>query len=151
MAGTWCTITDVVNLTAVTVEEPQLLRAQGVIETFVDIDPADPGDHLTDRDRERLRKATAYQAGWMFEQIDYVGRTDVETLSQDGLSIRYAHPDAAVLAPLAKRNIDKLEWNESGSYTAANGIKKYGSLDEVAAAVLCDEVELPWQFEAEGL
>lgn len=151
MAGTWCTIADVANLTAVTVTEPQLLRTQGVIETFVDIDPADPGDHLTDRDRERLRKATAYQAGWMFEQIDYVGRTDVETLSQDGSAIKYAHPDAATLAPLAKRNIDKLEWNESGSYTAANGSVKYNDLDEVRVAVLCDEVELPWQFESWSL
>lgn len=145
--ATWCTTADVTNLTGVTVTDAQLLRAQAVIETFEDVDPVDPGDHLTARDRERFRKATAYQAGWMYEQIALEQRTDVESISQDGQSWRYAHPDAVVLAPLAKRNLDLLSWRQDGA-VAPTEIKRYATLDEVKAAVLCDEVELPWQFES---
>lgn len=145
--ATWCTIADVTNFTGVTVTDAQLLRAQAVIETFEDVDPGDPGDHLTARDRERFRKATAYQAGWMYEQIALEQRTDVESLSQDGQSWRYAHPDAVVLAPLAKRNLDLLSWRQDGA-VAPTETKRYATLDDVKAAVLCDEVELPWQFES---
>lgn len=150
MAGTWCTATDVENKTGVVVTEAQLLRAQGVIETFVDIDPNDPGEHLSTRDRNRLLSATAYQAGWMFEQIALEQRTDVESLTQDGQSWRYANPDAVVLGPLAKRNIDRLSWNTSGA-VGGSCAKRYATLDEVAAAVMCDEVELPWTYESEGV
>jgi len=150
MAGTWCTPTDVANLTGVTVTDAQLLRAQGVIETFEDIDPAAPGDHLSVRDRQRLLAATAYQAGWMFEQIEIEKRTDVSTLSQDGQTWTYAHADAAVLAPLAKRNLDRLSWNADGPVTPNGGRAPYPDLAAVRDAVLCDEVELPelWKFES---
>lgn len=148
MAGTWCTVTDVANLTGVTVTEAQLLRAQGVIESFEDIDPADPGEHLSVRDRERFRKATAYQAGWMFEQIEIEKRTDVANLNQDGQGWTYAHADAVVLAPLAKRNLDRLSWNADGPVNPQGGRAPYPDLDAVKAAVLCDEVELPWTFES---
>lgn len=145
--ATWCTTADVTDFTGATVTDAQLLRAQAVIETFEDVDPADPGDHLTARDRERFRKATAYQAGWMYEQIALEQRTDVESLSQDGQSWRYAHADAAVLAPLAKRNLDLLSWRQDGA-VAPTETKRYATLDDVKVAVLCDEVELPWQFES---
>jgi hypothetical protein len=147
VTGTWCTIEDVDNLTGVTVSAPQLLRAQGVIETFEDIDPDAPGDHLSVRDRNRLRAATAYQAGWMFEQIEIEKRTDVSQLSQDGQSWTYANPDAVVLGPLAKRNLDRLSWNEDGALAPALA-RLYPNLDAVRDAVLCDEVELPWTFES---
>lgn len=147
MAGTWCTIEQVENLTGVTVTDSQLLKAQGVIETFVDVDPADPGDHLSTRDRNRLVNATAYQAGWMFEQIQLETRTDVENLTQDGQSFRYANPDAVVLAPLAKRNIDKLSWNTSGA-VGGRRRRRYATIDDVRDAVMCDEVDvIPWVTE----
>lgn len=147
MAGAWCTVQDVVDLTAVEVDEPQLLRAQGVIETFQDVDPGDPGDHLSVRDRERLRKATAYQAGWMFEKIEVEQRTDVTQLSQAGVTFVYAHPDAVVLAPLAKRNLDRLSWNASGP-VSPKASKRYETLEQVRDAVLRDEVDvIPWHVE----
>lgn len=148
MAGTWCTVTDVANLTGVTVSEAQLARAQGVIESFEDVDPAAPGEHLSARDREHLRKATAYQAGWMSPQIEVEKRTDVSQLSQDGQSWTYAHTDAGQLAPLAKRNLDRLSWNADGPVNPRGGRAPYPDLDAVKAAALCDEIELPWTFES---
>ena len=151
MTGTWCDTAKVAELTDVTVTDAQLLKAQGVIETFVDVDPADPGEHLSVRDRERLVKATAYQAGWMFEKIELFSRTDVENLSQDGTAFRYANPDAVVLAPLADRNIAKLSWNASGPVGPKCGAK-YGTIFEVEAATLRDEVDpVPWTYESEGV
>lgn len=149
--ATWCDAARVTELTAITVDSAQLLRAQGVIETFVDVDPADPGD-ISDRDRERLAKALAYQAGWMFERIDSFTHTDVSQLSQDGLSVTYAHPDADELAPLASRNIDRLSWNQSGPAGGARVRRGYADWDAVRDAVLRDEEQTqPWVFEAPGL
>lgn len=153
--ATWCDAARVLELTAIVVTNPQLLIAQGVIETFVDVDPADPGD-ISDRDRERLAKALAYQAGWMFSptevKIDQFTHTDVSQLSQDGMSTVYAHPDAAELAPLAKRNIDMLSWNASGPVGGGRRRRGYADWDAVRDAVLADEVQTqPWVFEAPGL
>jgi hypothetical protein len=155
MAGTWCDEARVLELTGITVTAEQLARAQGVLETYVDVDPADPGD-ISDRDRERLAKALAYQAGWMFEpvggKIDAFTHTDVTQVSQDGLSFTYAHPDAAELAPLASRNIDRLSWNSSGPVGGGKLRKRYDDLNAVRDAVLADEVQTqPWVFEAPGL
>jgi hypothetical protein len=153
--ATWCDAARVLELTGITVTDLQLLQAQGVIETFVDVDPADPGD-ISDRDRERLAKALAYQAGWMFSptevKIDAFTHTEVSQVSQDGTSFTYAHPDAAELAPLAKRNIDMLSWNTSGPVGGGRVWRGYEDWNAVEAAVLRDEVDTqPWVYEAPGV
>jgi hypothetical protein len=158
---TWCTLADVANLTGVTVLAPQLNTAQAVIETFVDIDPAlyvpdaDPAPKiaLLDRDRVRLLRATAFQAAWMFEQIDVAGRTDVIQNSQDGASFTYANPDAVVLAPLAKRNIDRLTWNQDGPMGKRQGAP-FADMGEWADGWLRDDPRAEfggWAFESSGL
>jgi hypothetical protein len=153
--ATWCDVARVLELTGIEVSDPQLLQAQGVIETYVDVDPADPGD-ISDRDRERLAKALAFQVAWMFEptapKIDQFTHTDVSQLSQDGTSFTYAHPDAAELAPLAKRNIDMLSWNASGPAGGGRTRRPYEDWNAVRDAVLSDEVQTqPWVFEAPGV
>lgn len=110
----WATPADTLNLTGVTVDAAMMTRAQGVIDTFVDIDPLSPGIKADPRDLVRLKRACAYQAGWMFEQIDVTARTDITQAAQDGATFVYANPNAIVLAPLAKRNIDRLSFNQSG-------------------------------------
>jgi hypothetical protein len=149
--ATWATIADVFNKTGVTVDATQIERAHAVILTFVDVDPDAENTHLSDRDRNRMVAAEAFQAAWMFTQIEVVARTDVVSNTQDGEAFVYANPDAAVLAPLAKRNIDRLSWNGSGSVGGRRTGAVYHGLDEVADAVMRDEV-IPfgaeWQFEA---
>lgn len=151
--ATWCTTTDVFNLTGKTIDGAALLRAQAVIETYVDIDPADPGE-IDVRDRERLRKALGYQAGWMASQIEYEARTDITNHSQDGESFTHQHAESGQLAPLAKRNIDRLSWNMSGRAGGAK-FRNYSDLQAVEQAWLRDEVECvpgyPWNFESRGL
>jgi hypothetical protein len=151
--ATWSTIADVYNFTGITVTGPQLYKAHGVIASFEDIDPAAAGSHLGARDRRKLRMAEAYQAGWMFEQIGVFGRTDVSAVGQAGQggSFTYAHPDAVTLAPLAKRNMDRLSWNESGAQGPPRSAR-YADWNAVRDAVLCDEVQTqPWEYEARGL
>lgn len=152
--ATWATITDVFNKTGVTVSAPQLERAHAVILTFVDVDPDAPNTHLSDRDRNRMVSAEAFQAGWMFTQIEVVARTDVSQNTQDGDGFTYANPDAVVLAPLAKRNIDRVSWNSSGNIGGNRMGAPYHGLSEVADAVMRDEV-IPygaeWYYEAPTL
>lgn len=158
---TWCTQADVLNLTGVTVTTAQLNTAQAVIETFVDVDPAlyaddaptPPTVALGDRDRVKLFRATAFQAAWMFEQIDVIGRTDVSQNSQDGSSFTYANPDAVVLAPLAKRNIDRLTWNQDGPMGKRKGAA-FADMGQWADGWLRDDPRAEfggWELEADRL
>jgi len=152
--ATWATIADVFNKTGVTVDAPQLERAHAVILTFVDVDPDAENKYLGDRDRNRMVAAEAFQAGWMFTQIEVVARTDVIQNTQDGDGFTYANPDAVVLAPLAKRNIDRLSWNQAGNVGGNRMGRPYHDLDDVAAAVLRDEVTpfgAEWHYEAPTL
>lgn len=146
----WASTTDVYNVTGVQVTAPQLQRAHWVLRSFVPIDPADPGLFLRETDRLKLFRAECFQAAWMFEQIDVATRTDVGTLTQDGVSIAYANPDAVVLAPLAKRNVDRLTFNASRNYGGSRRPRRYADITEAADAVMRDEAivpDFPWSYE----
>ena len=105
----WATEAETLALTGVTVTPPVLAQAQGVIDVFSGvIESAE--DEVSARNLRLLRYATAYQAAWMTSQIDVTSRTDVSQLDQDGASFTLGHPDALVLAPLAKRCLDRLSW-----------------------------------------
>jgi hypothetical protein len=146
----WASTTDVYNVTGVQVTAPQLQRAHWVLRSFVPIDPADPGEHFRATDRLKLFRAECFQAAWMFEQIDVSTRTDVSQLSQDGLTFTYANPDAVVLAPLAKRNVDRLTFNASRNYGGSRRPRRYADIEAVADAVMRDEAvvpDFPWRRE----
>jgi len=47
---------------------------------------------------------------WLDAHPDVMEAMDVQGVSQDGLSAQYAHANAHLLAPMAKRCIDRLSW-----------------------------------------
>lgn len=105
----WATDAETLALTGVTVPPPVLAQAQGVVELFAGISEDSTAD-LTAANRRMLRAACAYQAAWMVGQVDVTTRTDVAQLTQDGTQITPAGPDALILAPLARRALDRLSW-----------------------------------------
>ena len=89
--------------------QAQLDVASHLLEIFVGVvDTARP--NLSKRDLRLLKMAEAYQAAWMGAQVDLLGRSDTENLSQDGLQYSKGDQDMHVLAPLAKASITRLSW-----------------------------------------
>lgn len=88
------------------VSEADLFAAQGMIAVIADV----AGETLTDRDAGLLASATAYQAVWVAEHPDLLSAADVDSVSQDGASAHFAHDDARLLAPMARRCLHRLSW-----------------------------------------
>lgn len=107
----WATPADVLTYTGVTVTDDEVIRAQFIVELFAGTttDASDRG-LITSRNLRLLRQAVAFQSAWMTEHPDVFTSVDVTTFSQDGVSATQAHANAHLLAPLAKRCIDRLTW-----------------------------------------
>lgn len=117
--ASWTSEAQVLELTGATVTSAHLTQAQGVIDIYSGI-TLDYTDEINLRNRRLLAAATAYQAAWMVRQIDVTTRTDVSKLNQEGVQFDLAHEDALLLAPLAKRCLDRLSWRGSGSLCVAS-------------------------------
>lgn len=108
----WATAANVLDLTAITVTDAEVLRAQAIIELFANTttESSDAG-LISSRNLRLLQRAVAFQAAWMTEHPDVYTNVDVTSFSQDGQSASQAHANAALLAPLAKRHLDRLSWH----------------------------------------
>lgn len=108
----WATIEQTEDITGITVTQPELDRAQAIID-IVTGRSEDVGTYLTDDNKTRdlyyLKLAAAYQAAWMKGQPDLFTRKDVTQLNQDGLSVTLG-PSGNTLAPLARRSVRRLSW-----------------------------------------
>lgn len=113
----WATTDDVSVLTAQTVADDEVARAQSRIELFVGRREATATGELSANDLEWLRRAVAYQAAWEKGQADLDTRVNVRQLSQEGVSTTFT-PDGLVLAPLARKAIRRLSWVGGGRGTS---------------------------------
>jgi hypothetical protein len=102
---TWATAAEVAEITGVTVSDPEVAAAAGVIELHSGRLQTDTG--LRARDLTWLKRAVAYQAAWAKAQADLLTRAEVRSWSQDGASASQAGEDQ-ILAPLAKRALRRL-------------------------------------------
>lgn len=114
----WATTNDANTLTGIACAEDELLYAQAMIELFIGRTESLATAELSARDLEWLRRAVVYQAVWLKTNPDAVQRIEVSELSQDGVSGTLTG-DALVLAPLARRAINKLSWKGSRSVCVA--------------------------------
>jgi hypothetical protein len=108
----WTTVADIEALTGVAVTLPDLKQAQSIVSLFADTTTAaSDGGLVSVRNLRLLAWAVGWQAAWMREHPDVMTSTDVTAFSQDGMSSSPAHPNAHLLAPLAKRCLDRLTWH----------------------------------------
>lgn len=141
----WATPADVIAYTGVTVDAAALTRAEHVVALLAGVSPEAV---LKPRDLRYLKQATAYQVAFMAAQVDTFSRTDVRSASQDGASYVLGGEDALVLAPLAKRCLDRLSWRGAGTVrlpAPGTGAPVYDSLAAVQAAWLRDETPGAWR------
>lgn len=111
---TWATASDVVSLTGQGVTQTQLEQANGVIELHAGKIYTLAAVNTGTRDAEWMRRACAYQAAWMLSQPDMFARLDLNALTQEGRAVGLKE-HALVLAPLAKRALNRVSWLRSRS------------------------------------
>jgi hypothetical protein len=110
----WATTAETLAYTRITVAQEEIDAAQAMIELFADVTEAssDAGN-ISPKNLRLLKLAVAYQAAWMTSQPDLFTRTDVGLMTQDGISFTSPHANSSILAPMAKRAIDRLSWKRN--------------------------------------
>lgn len=109
---TWATPTEASDWTRCSLDQQDLNAAYPIITIWAGV-TTDARPTLKPRDLLMLQYAEAYQAAWMQSQVDVTGRMDVTQVVQDGAQYSVNDPDAMVLAPLAKRCVQRLSWCKS--------------------------------------
>lgn len=106
--GAWCTVADVLAYTGYTVSQSNVTTAQGSLEALLhrvwrDTDSAK-------RDFYWLSRATAWQAAYHFDHPELLTMMDVQSISQDGLSITFKQSATplAMYSPTALRFLSAL-------------------------------------------
>lgn len=108
LPGTWCSVTDVLTFTGKAVTQQDVNIAQGVLEGHIHRvwRPID----ATRRDYTWLQRATAWQAAYVQAHPEITTMMDVQSLSQDGLSITFRSGTSTLplIAPMARKFLDAL-------------------------------------------
>ncbi|MGW0575122.1 hypothetical protein ACWD25_03950 [Streptomyces sp. NPDC002920] len=108
---TWASTSDVIAYTGFNATAAQVDQAQAVIELFADTTTdASSAGNISPKNLRLLKQAVAYQAGWITQHPDAFTNIDLTNFNQDQVSGTLAHANALILAPLAKRCIDRLSW-----------------------------------------
>lgn len=141
----WATEAEALALTGVTVSAAVLTQAQGVVELFSGI-TEDNTTELKTSSVRMLRAAVAYQAAWMVSQVDVTSRTDVSQLDQDGTSFTAAGPDALIVAPLARRALERLSWlRKRTTRSVRAGRPTFSTVGAYGDAWMRDELPGGWR------
>ena len=107
----WATTSDVIAYTGINATTVQVDQAQGVVEMFADV--TEDSITLAPTNLRLLKQAVAYQAAWITQHPDWATSMDTTNVSQDQVSATFLHANAGILAPLAKRCIDRLSWKRN--------------------------------------
>lgn len=149
---TWASTSDVITYTGFNATAAQVEQAQAVVEMFADTttDASDAGN-ISPKNLRLLKQAVAYQAAWITQHPDAFTNVDLTNFNQDQVSGTLAHANALILAPLAKRCIDRLSWKRIrplriGARGAYGGIPRAMN---VTSAVR-DDVDPRWRLLGGG-
>lgn len=112
--NSWASVSEVQTYTGIVVGADNVTAAQAIVEMFADV-TYDSTDKISTKNLRLLKMAVAYQAAWMTDHPDLFTHIDISTMLQDGIQFTNAHANAGVLAPLAKRAIDRLSWRRNRS------------------------------------
>lgn len=112
--ATWASVTDVANLTGITVSASKVLQAQAVIDLHSET-TINAINNIRPKDKHRLKQAVVYQAAWMSGAPDLFTRAEITSAGHAATSFAYVDPESVTLAPLAKRALLKLTWKRTRS------------------------------------
>jgi hypothetical protein len=126
MAAAWASAQDVIDTTGVTVTEQQLVQAQKAVEVFSNRIYPD-SERMRTRDLYWLGQAVAYQAAWLAGQFGLETRLDATQIQQDQVSSTLTG-DGLVLAPMAKRSLNRVSWMRSRTVHIRSAIEGAGPI-----------------------
>ncbi len=126
MVNAWATPQQVIDATGVTVTDAQLAQAQAAVEVFSNRIYPD-GERMRTRDLYWLGQAVAYQAAWLVGQFGLETRLDATQIQQDQVSSTLTG-DGLVLAPMAKRALNRVSWMRSRTVHIRSAIEGAGPL-----------------------
>lgn len=127
---TWATTGETLTYTGIEVTTAEINQAQFIVELFADVteDAA-----ISTKNLRLLKMAVAYQAAYITDTPDLFTHVDVTTMLQDGLQFTRFGANGTILAPLAKRAIDRLSWRRNTNLrirrprrnTTRGGVQQY--------------------------
>lgn len=112
--GTWAQLADVTAVTGKAATLDQLFQANSIIEILSGRLYSISSTKIGARNAEWLKRAVAYQAPFIASNPDIFGRLDLTALGQEGRALGLKDT-ALILAPMAKRSLDRLSWKRSRS------------------------------------
>lgn len=145
----WATPAEALSITGEALTQAELDVATNLGEIYWGVVEA-ARDSLTNRDLRLLKKAESYQAAWMKAQVDLLGRSDADLVSQDGLQYSKGDPDMHVLAPLAKASIMRLSWMRSRTIdplTPTQALELRNKLTPETMGLYDEDMEGDWTGE----
>lgn len=123
----WATVQEVLDITGVTVTTAQLAQAQGTVEVYANRVQSTAFDATVSvRDRAWLKRAVAWQAAWLTEQVDFTTRSSYDQLSQDATQHVVSGDRKLMLAPLAARTLRNLSWKGNRTVTVEPAWRRRG-------------------------
>lgn len=143
----WATVAETLTYTGITVGQDNIDAAQAMVELFADV-TEDSNDNISSKNLRLLKMAVAYQAAWMTDHPDVFTNVDVSTMLQDGLQFTNAHANAGILAPMAKRAIDRLSWRRNRSIRIRQrkrNLSRFSGLGGTTGSSPLQDEDLPWQ------
>jgi hypothetical protein len=109
----WASSDDLLNYLGVVLQDDRYLtQANTTISTYANRSEAASAS-ISSRDLLALKLATCYQAAWLPAQPDALTRTNIESSTVDGESVRFASDAQQNLAPGAIRALKNLSWKAS--------------------------------------
>lgn len=147
----WATTAETLSYTGIAVSQDNIDAAQAMIELFADVTEASSiAGNISAKNLRLLKLAVAYQAAWMTSQPDLFTRTDVGLMTQDGISFTSPHANSDVLAPMAKRAIDRLSWRRNRNQRIRPMQPKNFHLGSLEGASYSDPYSFPTNDNAEA-
>jgi hypothetical protein len=140
----WATVAETLTYTGITVGQDNIDAAQAMVELFADV-TEDSNANISSKNLRLLKMAVAYQAAWMTDHPDVFTNVDVSTMLQDGLQFTNAHANAGILAPLAKRAIDRLSWRRNRSIRIRKTRRNTCFGGGTVSSTPFQDEDLPWQ------
>lgn len=136
---TYTTADDVYDITGATVSNANVQQAAVIVEVMSGAAMSDEDYDLLDATDQRwITLAVAYQAAWIQDQPDVFSRIDVSSLNQDGVSMQTRDEFSLVLAPLAKRALNRTSWRR---YSKQNtGVRTLSATAYRAGSIVTDPV-----------
>lgn len=117
--GLWADIAEIATLTGVTVDAPTRALAAAAVELSCGAIESVTRIYMTNRDGYWLRQAVCFQAAWLYDQPDYLVRSAVTEVQEDGQRAFSGNADWLTLAPLARKAIKRLSWRGTRTITLA--------------------------------